>query len=110
MHASKDWMRLLKLDLEQLCVSDIEEWIINSSNIEYSLKVNTQVKSVGTSDQTVACETKNCARHFATRKKMLKHLRNDHSQSDKGLYMTPFQASKPKSVPMVCPATGCKMT
>ena len=50
------------------------------------------------------------ARHFALRKEMLRHLRNDHSESGDGLDVTPFQPSKPTTVTMVCPATGCKMT
>ena len=107
---SKDWMRALKLDLERLCVKDIEEWIRNSSKVEYSLNVNTQVKSGGTREQIVACVIGNCARHFATSKEMRRHLRNDHSESGEGLDMSPFQANEPTRAPMVCPATGCKMT
>ena len=49
-------------------------------------------------------------RHFATGKELLRHLRNEHSKSGDGLDMKPFQASKPTSVPIECPATGCKMT
>ena len=41
---------------------------------------------------------------------MRRHLRNDHSESGERSDMTPFQANKPTNVPMVCPATGCKMT
>ena len=107
---SKDWMRALKHDLERLCVRDIEERIRNPSKVEYSLNVNTQVKSVGAREQIVACEIGNCARHFATLKEMRRHLRNDRSESSEGLDMTPFQANKPTNAPMVCPATGCKMT
>ena len=107
---SKDWMRALKFDLERLCVRDIEEWIRNPSKVEYSLNVNTQVKLVGTREQIAAYEIGNCARHFATKKEMRRHLRNDHSESGERLDMTPFQANKPTNVPMVCPATGCKMT
>ena len=107
---SKDWIRALKLDLERLCVRDTEEWIRNPSNIEYSSNTNTQVKSVGTREQIVACEIGNCARHFATIKEMRRHLRNDRSESGEGLDMTPFQANIPTNAPMVCPATGCRMT
>ena len=107
---SKDWMRALKFDLERLGVKDIEEWIRNPSKVDYSLNVNTQVKSVGTREQIVACEIGNCARHCATIKEMRRHLRNDHSESGEGLDMTPFQANKPTNASMVCPATDCKMT
>ena len=82
----------------------------NPSKVEYSLNVTTQVKSVGTREQIVACEIGNCARHFATIKEMRRHLRNDHSESGEGFDMTPFQANKPTNAPMVCPATGFKMT
>ena len=65
---------------------------------------------MGTREQTVASEIGNCARHFAKIKEMRRHLRNDHSESGERLDMTPFQANKPTNAPMVCPATGCKMT
>ena len=47
-------------------------------------------------NQTVACEKENCAKHFATRKEMLKHLRKDHSESDEGL------DTKDEVSPQVC--------
>ena len=61
---SEGWMRALKLDLERLFVRDIEEWIRNLSKVEYSLNVNTQVKSVGAKEQIDACETGICARQL----------------------------------------------
>ena len=72
--------------------------------------MNTHVKTVGTTEQIIVCERGNRARHFATVKEMRRHLRNDHSEIGDGLDMSPFQATKPKGVPMVCPAMGCNVT
>ena len=58
---------------------------------------------MGTRNQIVACDKGDCAMHFATRKDI---SRQEHIESGEELDMTPFQAIRITSAPMVCPAMG----
>ena len=78
---TKAWMRQLRADIVQVLSIDCNTWIERPTKIRVQDDPGRRPKLIGRRVMTIVCTDVACVRMFATRKKMYRHVRQDHDSA-----------------------------